>query len=76
MLFDYFLIINFAYENTELSGNKFSAIEQKEVLVKLMDFDGDKELWIHSELGGNTMTFGMEEARRLRDFFNSLDLRD
>lgn len=31
---------------------------------------------IHSELGGNTMTFGMEEARRLRDFFNSLDLRD
>ena len=39
----------------ELSGNKFSAIEQKEVLVKLMDFDGDKELWIHSELGGNTI---------------------
>lgn len=60
----------------ELSGNKFSAIEQKEVLVKLMDFDGDKELWIHSELGGNTMTFGMKEARRLRDFFNSLDQRD
>ena len=59
----------------ELSGNKFSA-EQKEVLVKLMDFDGDKELWIHLELGGNTMTFGMKEARRLRDFFNSLDLRD
>lgn len=60
-------------DNTIISNNSFSAFE-KDVEVQFLQFGTSKELWIHSEEDGNTMTFEMNEAIRLRDYLNSLEL--
>ena len=60
-------------EKTVLSGNLFSTIETV-VEVQLLNFSTGKELWIHSEENGS-ITFDINEAIRLRDYLNSLDLK-
>lgn len=60
-------------ENTVISNNSFSAIE-KVIEVQLLKFETGKELWIHSEEDGE-ITLNMDEAKKLRDYLNSLDLK-
>lgn len=60
-------------ENTVISNNSFSAIE-KVVEVQLLKFATGKELWIHSEEDGE-ITLNMDEAQKLRNYLNSLDLK-
>ena len=58
---------------TIISENIFSSVEGT-AIVKLLSFSSGKELWIHSE--EPFITLKMEEARRLRDYINSIDLRE
>lgn len=58
---------------TIISENTFSSVEGATKVV-LMDFTSGKELWIHSE--APFITLRMEEARKLRDYMNSIDLRE
>lgn len=60
-------------DNTVLSSNSFSTIEGG-VEMQLLSFPTGKELWIHSEENGS-ITFDINEAIRLRDYLNSLDLK-
>ncbi|MFV0587143.1 hypothetical protein [Bacteroides reticulotermitis] len=60
-------------ENTILSHNSFSAFE-KVIEIQLLQFSEGKELWIHSEEDG-AITLNMDEAIRMRDYLNSLDLK-
>ena len=60
-------------ETNIISKNSFSAIETT-VEVQLLQFSSGKELWINTE-ENRALTFNMNEAIRLLNYLNSLDLK-